>query len=110
MFLVTHPDTNPAREGLTLVNFSITKLSDAQRARLSTCQPRSQCFSLPIYFFQSFWVQLFASNHMSFQAIYPRLLPWHYNDRPIPKQYRALLELHITQGQIFFVVRTCENL
>ena len=81
MFSVTHPDTNPAREGLTLVNFSITKLSDAQRARLSTCQPRSQCFSLPIYFLQSFWVQLFASNHMSFQAIYPRLLPWHYNDR-----------------------------
>ena len=81
MFLVTHPDTNPARDGLSLVNFSITKLSDAQRARLSTCQPRSQCFSLPIYFLQSFWVQYFASNHMSFQAIYPRLLPWHYNDR-----------------------------
>ena len=35
MFLVTHPDTNPAGEGLTLVNFSITKLSDAQRARLN---------------------------------------------------------------------------
>ena len=33
------------------------------------------------HFLQSFWVQLFASNHMSFQAIYPRLLPWHYNDR-----------------------------
>ena len=44
---------------------------------LSTCQPRSQCFSLPIYFLQSFWVQYFASNHMSSQAIYPRLLPWH---------------------------------
>ena len=28
-----------------------------------------------------FWVQYFASNHMSSQAIYPRLLPWHYNDR-----------------------------
>ena len=26
MFLVTHPDTNPAGEGLTLVNFSITYL------------------------------------------------------------------------------------
>ena len=48
---------------------------------LSTCQPRSQCFSLPIYFLQSFWVQYFASNHMSSQTIYPRLLPWHYNDR-----------------------------
>ena len=35
MFLVTHPDTNPAGEGVTLVNFSITKLSDAQRARLN---------------------------------------------------------------------------
>ena len=35
MFLVTHPDTNPAGEELTLVNFSITKLSDAQRARLN---------------------------------------------------------------------------
>ena len=48
---------------------------------LSTCQPRRQCFSLPIYFLQSFWVQYFASNHMSSQAIYPRLLTWHYNDR-----------------------------
>ena len=35
MFLVTHPDTNLAAEGLTLVNFSITKLSDATRARLN---------------------------------------------------------------------------
>ena len=34
MSLVTHPDTNPAGDGLTLVNFSIKKLSDAQRARL----------------------------------------------------------------------------
>ena len=48
---------------------------------LSTCQPRSQCFSIPIYFLQPFWVQYFASNHMSSQTIYPRLLPWHYNDR-----------------------------
>ena len=48
---------------------------------LPTCQPRSQCLSLPIYFLQSFWVQYFASNHMSSQTIYPRLLPWHYNDR-----------------------------
>ena len=52
MFLVTHPDTNPAGEGLTLVNFSITKLSDGSEGTLklvvkrswSTCQPRSQCF------------------------------------------------------------------
>ena len=50
--LVSHPDTNPAGKGLTSVNFGITKLSDAQRARLnlwSTCQPRSQCFSLLFY-------------------------------------------------------------
>ena len=32
MFEVTHPDT---KKGLTLVDFSITKLSDAQRARLN---------------------------------------------------------------------------
>ena len=72
MFSVTHPDTNPAGEGLTLVNFSITKLSDGSegtlklvvKRSLSTCQPRSQCFSLPIYFLQSFWVQYFASNHI----------------------------------------------
>ena len=32
--LVSHPDTNPARKGLTSVNFSITKESDAQRAHL----------------------------------------------------------------------------
>ena len=35
LFLVTRPDTNPAGKGLTLVNVSITKLSDAQRARLN---------------------------------------------------------------------------
>ena len=29
---------------------------------LSTCQPISQCFSLLIYFPQSFWVQYFAST------------------------------------------------
>ena len=33
--LVSHPDTNPAGQALTSVNFSITKLSDAQRARLN---------------------------------------------------------------------------
>ena len=89
LFWFSHPNTNPAQQGLTSVNFGITKLSDAQRAlfklvvkrSLSTCQPRSQCFSLPIYFLQSFWVQYFASNHMSSQTIYPRLLPWRYNDR-----------------------------
>ena len=35
MFSVTHPDINSAGKGKTLVNFSITKLSDAQRARLN---------------------------------------------------------------------------
>ena len=35
MFEVTHPDTNPAAQCLNLVNFSITKLSDAQKARLN---------------------------------------------------------------------------
>ena len=34
--LVSHPNTNPAEQGgLTSVNFGITKLSDAQRARLN---------------------------------------------------------------------------
>ena len=33
--LVSHPNTNPAEQGWTLVNFGITKLSDAQRARLN---------------------------------------------------------------------------
>ena len=32
--LVSHPDTNPAEQSLTSVNFSIAKLSDAQRAHL----------------------------------------------------------------------------
>ena len=89
IILVSHPNTNPAEQGLTSVNFGISKLSDCSegtlklvvKRSLSTCQPRSQCFSLPIYFLQSFWVQYFASNHMSSQTIYPRLLPWHYNDR-----------------------------
>ena len=30
--LVSHPNTNPTEQGLTSVNFGITKLSDAQRA------------------------------------------------------------------------------
>ena len=33
--LVSQPNTNPAGQGLTSVNFGITKLSDAQRARLN---------------------------------------------------------------------------
>ena len=33
--LVSHPNTNPAEQGLTSVNFGITKLSDAQRTRLN---------------------------------------------------------------------------
>ena len=37
-------------------------------------------------FLQFFWVQFFASNHMSSQGIYLRLLPWHYND----KQYQTM--------------------
>ena len=35
LFFVSHPNTNPAQHGLTSVNFGITKLSDAQRARLN---------------------------------------------------------------------------
>ena len=33
--LVSYPNTNPAGQGLTSVNFGVTKLSDAQRARLN---------------------------------------------------------------------------
>ena len=33
--LVSHPNTNPAGHRLTSVNFGITKLSHAQRARLN---------------------------------------------------------------------------
>ena len=33
--LVSHPNTNPAGQVLTSVNFGITKLSDVQRARLN---------------------------------------------------------------------------
>ena len=32
--LVSHPDTNPARKGLTSVNFSITKQSDGSEGTL----------------------------------------------------------------------------
>ena len=85
--LVSHPNTNPAQQSLTSLRYykavrcSEGTLKLVVKRSLSTCQPRSQCFSLPIYFLQSFWVQYFASNHMSSQTIYPRLLPWHYNDR-----------------------------
>ena len=33
--LVSHPNTNPAEQGVTSVNFGITKLSHSQRARLN---------------------------------------------------------------------------
>ena len=33
--LVSHPNTNPAEQGKTSVNFGVTKLSDAQRAHLN---------------------------------------------------------------------------
>ena len=57
--LVSHPNTKPTEQGLTSVNFGITKLPDGSagtlklmvKRSLSTCQPRSQCFSLPIIFF-----------------------------------------------------------
>ena len=82
--LVSHPN-KPRRTGINfseLRHYKAVRCSEGTRKlvvkrSLSTCQPRSQCFSLPIYFLQSFWVQYFASNHMSSQAIYPRLLPWH---------------------------------
>ena len=35
IILVSHPNTNPAQQSLTSMNFGITKLSDAQRARLN---------------------------------------------------------------------------
>ena len=35
IILVSYPDTNLAGEGLTSLKFGITKLSDAQRARLN---------------------------------------------------------------------------
>ena len=43
--VVSHPNTNPAGRGLTSMNFGITKLSDAQRARLRALRPifRSCC-------------------------------------------------------------------
>ena len=33
--LVSHPNINSAGEGITSVNFGVTNLSDAQRARLN---------------------------------------------------------------------------
>ena len=79
--LVSHPNTNPAEPlGINfseLLYYKAVRCSEGTlklvvKKSLSTCQPRSQCFSLPIYFLQSFWVQYFASNHMSSQTIYPR--------------------------------------
>ena len=34
IILVSHPNTNPAEQGLTSVNFGITKLSDASEGTL----------------------------------------------------------------------------
>ena len=39
--LVSHPDTNPAGQDLTSVNFGITKLSDAQEGTLKLVGKRS---------------------------------------------------------------------
>ena len=70
MFLVTHPDTNPAGEGLTLVNFSITKLSDAQSSRLNLwwkevyqhVSPEANVSHFPFIFFNLSGFSYFASN------------------------------------------------
>ena len=59
MFLVNHPDTNPAGQGETLVNFSITNLSEARRARLNLCRkevyqhvsPEANVSHFPFLFF-----------------------------------------------------------
>ena len=59
MFLVTHPDSNPSGQDSTLVNFSITKLSDAQRVRLNLWRkeayqhvsPEANVFHFPFIFF-----------------------------------------------------------
>ena len=68
----------------------------------STCrQPRSQCFSIPFYFLQSFWVQYFASNTHVFSGGYlPKTSTMALQWYTTPKQYRALLELHITKRQL----------
>ena len=55
---------------------------------LSTCQPRSQCLSLPIYFLQSFWVQYFASTV------------------DVPQATQCTL----TEGLVFFIFRVGKSL
>ena len=56
--LVSHPNTNPAGQGLTSVKSVrrsegtlklVVKRSCEGTRKLSTCQPRSQCFSLLVY-------------------------------------------------------------
>ena len=58
LFLVSHPNTNPAEQGLTSVNSVrcsegtlklVVKRSCEGTCKLSTCQLRSQCFSLLFY-------------------------------------------------------------
>ena len=64
---------------INFVNFGITKRSDAQRARLNLwwkevyqhVSPEANVSHFPFIFF----------NLSGFSTIYPRLLPWHYNDR-----------------------------
>ena len=59
IILVSHPNTNPTQEGLTSVNFGITKLSDAQRARLNLwskevyqhVSPEASVSHFPLIFF-----------------------------------------------------------
>ena len=75
----------------------VVKRSCAGTWKWSTCQPRRQCFSIPFHFLQSFWVQYFASNHMSSQGtIYRRLLPLHYSDLQYLNTVRATYEAKTT--------------
>ena len=116
--LVSHPNTNPAEQGLTSVNFGITKLSDAQRACLNLwwkevyqhVSPEANVSHFPFIFFN-----LSGFSTLLVTTCLLRLFTQDfYHGTTMIDNTKTIscttIELHITQGQICFVVWMCEDL
>ena len=106
IILVSHPNTNPTQQSLTSVNFGITKLSDAQRARLNLwskdvyqhVSPEASVSHFPFIFFN-----LSGFSTLLVTTCLLRLFTQDF-------YHGTTMIDNITQGQICFVVRTCEYL
>ena len=82
----------------------LAKRAVKKKLKGTSCQPRSQYFSIPFYFIQSFCVYYFteprhdvSSQGVFTKDVYHGTIMIYFTTR---KQYRVLLELHITQRQL----------